>query len=438
MNSHQQSLMLHKVDHALTSESIMTLARKSGFLKRTRKITAQAMIHACCLLTAYPVCSLTTWAILLGGLLQTTLSKQAVAKRLNAACVRFVRQSLFAALKTTSQLQPHIDSGVFQAFRRVLLQDSTSLRLPARLATIFPGSGNQHQAKTATLKIQTIYDALSENFVHFLLTPFTRNDQAASRDILALVQAGDLLLRDLGYFVLEVFATLNARGVYFLSRYHHGTRLFRPDGRPIDLLKTLRQHGTLDLDVLLGCRARVPVRLVAIPVPLDVAKARRRKQKHNRNRSVNPSAEHLALLGWEIFITNVPPDIWTTKTVSAVYGVRWRIEIIFKAWKQHFHLPRFTNASQPQIEVLIYAKLLFITLFQVYVFRAWSLAITQQTGLTLSLLKIAQFLTHHLWLVVLMLTRPDGVQQLEAHILKHCTYDRRRRLNYDEMLAVLT
>jgi hypothetical protein len=190
--------------------------------------------------------------------------------------------------------------------------------------------------------------------------------------------------------------------------------------------------------VLLGSRSHVPVRLVAIPIPHEVAKARRRKLKQNRNRSVNPSAEHLALLDWEIFITTVPPDIWTTKTVSAVYGVRWRIEIIFKAWKQHFHLPHFTNGSQTQIEMLIYAKLLFITVFQVYVFRSWSLAVKQKTGLTLSLLKVAQFLAHHLWLIVLTLTRPNGIQQLEAQILKHCTYDRRTRLNYDDMLAVLT
>lgn len=437
MNSHHQALMLHHVDQNLTSETITVLARKSGFMKRARKITGQAMIQACCLLIASPVCSLTTWAILLGGLIQTTVTKQAVAKRLNSACVRFLRQSLFAALKTSSQLQPHIEAGVFQAFRRVLLQDSTSLALPLRLAAIFPGSGNQHQARTATLKIQVIYDALSENFLHFLLTPFTRNDQSASRDIFSVVQAGDLILRDLGYFVLEVFATLIERGVFFLSRYQHGTRLFRPDGTPLDLLKTLRQQGSLDLPVLLGCRAQVPVRLVAIPLPLEVAKARRRKLKQNRNRSINPSAEHLALLGWEIFLTNVPPDIWTTKTVSAVYGVRWRIEIVFKAWKQHFHLPHFPNSSQRQVEVLIYAKLLFITIFQVSVFRSWSVAITQQTGLTLSLLKVAQFLTHHLWLIILMLTRPDGVQHLEAQILKHCTYDRRTRLNYADMLAVL-
>jgi hypothetical protein len=436
MNS-QHSIMLHRIEHGLSQETIDTLARKSGFLKRARKITAQVFIQACCLMAISPSGSLRSWAIVIGGLIQDTVSKQAMAKRLQHNASRFLRQTLFAAVKTTSRFQPLMNSGAFQRFQRVLLEDSTSFRLPKRLAAIFPGSGNQHQATTATLKIQTTYDALSERFVHFFLTPFTRTDQTAAADILSIARPGDLILRDLGYFVLQVFALLNSHGIFFLSRYKHSTALFESDGCPLNLLKTLRQTGSLDQQVLLGSKLKIPVRLIAVRVPLKVARARRRKLKQNRNRHINPSAEHLALLEWEIFITNVPPDIWTTKTVTAVYGVRWRIEIVFKTWKQHFHLTHVTNVSHTQLEVLIYARLLFITLFQVYVFRSWSLVVKQQTGKTLSLLKVTQFVSQHCWLIIFTLTQPDGVQQLEAQILKHCTYEPRLRLNYDNMLAVL-
>ena len=437
MNSSSQTLMLHRLEHSLSLEAITRLARNSGGFQRVRKITPQAFLQACCLMTLSNLCSLTTWAITLGGLMQTTLTKQALAKRLNTACVQFLRQSLFAALASTSQLQPQIARGTFRSFRRVLLQDSTTLALPARLAAIFPGSGNQHHRQTAALKIQTTYDALHEQFVHFALTRFTRNDQAASGDILEIVRPGDLVLRDLGYFVLDIFAKLKAFEVVFLSRYRHGTALYRPDGTLIDLLAVLRQQGALDTTVLIGTRHRLPVRLVAIPVPTEVANARRRALRHNRNRSVHPSAEHLALLDWELFITTVSPETWTANMVGAVYGVRWRIEIIFKAWKQHLHLPHFPNASQTQIEVLILAKLLWISLFQVYIFRSWALAVAQQTPRVLSLLKVTQFLTNHFWLILVTLRRPDGIQQLEAQIVTHCTYDRRTRLNYEEMFATL-
>lgn len=437
MNSSQQALMRHRLEHGLSLEAITTLARNSGFLKRVRKVTPQAFLQTCCLMTLTTICSLTTWAITLGGLTQTTLTKQALAKRLNTACVRFLRQRLFAALTSTAQLQAQIALGTCQPFRRVLLQDSTALALPARLAAVFPGSGNQHHGQSACLKIQATYEALHEQFLQCALTPFTRNDQTAAGDILTVVRPGDLVLRDLGYFVLEIFAKLKALEVFFLSRYRHGTTLYRLDGTPLDLWATLRQHGALDTNVLLGKREHLPVRLVAIPVPPDVAKARRRALKHNRNGSIHPSAEPLALLDWEIFITTVPSEVWAAHTVGAVSGVRWRIEIIFKTWKQHIHLPHFTNASATQIEILLLAKLLCISVFQVYIFRAWALAVAQQAHRVLSVLKVTQFLTNHFWLILLTLNRPDGVQQLEAQIMTHCTYDRRTRRNYHEMFTSL-
>lgn len=438
MKTSPSALMRYSVESSLPETMITSLARRTGFIQRVRKMTAPAFLQACCLIATAPRASLRTWALMLGCVIQETISKQALAKRFTPACVQFLRLSLFAALKQTSRLQPQIDAGTFQTFRRLLIQDSTSLALPRRLAAIFPGSGNQHQATTATLKIQTVYNALGEQFLAFWLTPFTRNDQSASPDLLTIVQAGDLVLRDLGYFVLKIFAGIAQRGAFFLSRYQHGTCLTRPDGQAFDLLSALRRHGTLDVDLWIGRHAKLPIRLVALPVPQAVANARRRKLRHNRNRKVNPSADHLALLGWEIFITNVPPDIWTTATVGAVYGIRWRIEIIFKAWKQHFALPQFTEAGCAQIESLIYAKLLFITLFQVCIFRAWNRVVHHRTGQTLSLLKVAQFVAHQRWLILWVLTQPKGAALLEAQIIAHCTYERRKRLNYEEMLAVLT
>lgn len=437
MSVSSNAMMPYSLETSLHNETLAGLARHTGFLKRTRKITPHAFLQACYVIVNAPLVSLRIWALILGAFIGDTITKQAIAKRFNRSCVRFLRLSLFGALKTTSHLQSGIETGRFAAFARVLLQDSTSLSLPQRLAAIFPGSGNQHTATTATLKLQVVYDALGEQFVEFQMTPFIRNDQTASRDILSTVQAGDLVLRDLGYFVLGVFADIDHRGAYFLSRYQHGTTLTHRDGRPFDLLKHLRRHNTLDEDLRIGAKASLPVRVVAVPIPKHLADMRRRKLRQNRNRKVNPSADHLALLDWEIFITNVTPAIWTTSTVAAVYGIRWRIEIIFKAWKRHFKLPRFTDGSQSHIEILIYAKLLFITLFQVYIFRSWAQQVKRITDRALSLLKVAEFIANHLWVIMFLLTQVDGVHKLEQQIIQHCTYERRKRLHYDEMLSAL-
>ena len=99
-----------------------------------------------------------------------------------------------------------------RSFERVLIADSTSIGLPKVLAPFFPGASNQTGSKQAQLKIQAYYDLRNESFVDFSLSSFRKNDQAASKDILAVAQPNDLILRDLGYFVLDVFKQLDQRG----------------------------------------------------------------------------------------------------------------------------------------------------------------------------------------------------------------------------------
>jgi len=89
----------------------------------------------------------------------------------------------------------------------------------------------------------------------------------------------------------------------------------------------------LDVDMCMGAQHKVPVRLVARRLPESVAAERRRKAKNNRDRRCKPNKEALMLLGWEIFITNVSRTIWSIENVCKIYGIRWRIEVIFKSWK---------------------------------------------------------------------------------------------------------
>lgn len=132
----------------------------------------------------------------------------------------------------------------------------------------------------------------------------------------------------------------------------------------IDLLKRLRSYAQFDQNILLGAEQKVQVRLVALPVPEQVANERRRKAKNHRDKRRNPSKEDLDLLGWNIFVTSVESSIWSPETIQNVYGVRWRIEIIFKSWKSHFSLTMTATGSADQVEALIWAKLFAICLFQ--------------------------------------------------------------------------
>jgi len=302
-------------------------------------------------------------------------------------CTEFVRGVVAALILKLSSAQKLRDAGVFDAFRRVLIQDSTQIRLPQHLADYFPGAANQNRKVGAALKIQVVYNLLDETFTHFGLSGFRRTDQAASPDILSVASPGDLVLRDLGYFVIPVFQKLIDRGVHFLTRLRQNVAILDPQSlKRIDLLKELRNRGFFDQSILLGAERKVQVRLVALPVPEQIANERRRKAKSNRDKRLNPSKEDLELLGWNIYVTSVESSIWSPETVQNAYGVRWRIEIVFKSWKSHFNLTMTATGSASQVETLIWAKLFAICLFQkLFAFFEHS------TPRPISLLKSAQF-----------------------------------------------
>ena len=427
-----------KAAEHLPARSCEAWAKRTGFQRREpRKITGDLLLRSLSALAFSSRCSLETLAGVIGLLGGKPVSKQAVAKRLGGACVEFLRQALFAVLGSVAKFGRIRTRGVFERFRRVLIQDSTTLSLPAHVAAVFPGSRNQSGKTQAAAKIQAVYDLLAERFVTFALTPFTRNDQAASRDILNVVRRGDLVLRDLGYFVLSVFARLHRRGVFFLTRLRQDVKLLDQEGRPWDLLRQLRRHGTLDLVVLAGQRERLPIRLVAVPLPRSIADARRRKAKQNRDKRCRPSKKYLELLGWEVFITNVPSHVWSTEVACQVYGLRWRIETIFKAWKSHFRIADVTAGSAHQIQIMLYARLLAICLFQT-LFGLLAEHFHRAYRRSLSLLRLSAFLAQHHWIVAPLTQTADGLQLLQQLIAKHCCYAKRRnRSNYAETLQCL-
>lgn len=366
------------------------MARKTDFIKRSpRKIRPEQLLQALAVASFQPRCSFRAIAVLVSFISGQLVSKQAIAKRLQWQCVHFVRSAVFALISNLSEGNALRQRGVFSFFRRVLIEDSTNVRLPEHLAADFPGAANQRKKKQAILKIQATYDLLSETFAHFSLSGFTRTDQAASADVLTVAQAGDLVLRDLGYFVLGVFKKMLDKGIHFLSRLRLDVSIYDPlTLKAIDLLKELRTHGRFDRQVLIGAKERVAVRLVAVPVPEQVANARRRKAKNNRDRRCNISKRHLELLGWVLFVTSVPATVWSSEAVADIYRMRWRIEIIFKSWKSHFNLTNVPSGSAHQLEALIWAQLLAICLFQP-MFGSLDLYCYTNFNTSLSLLKTA-------------------------------------------------
>jgi hypothetical protein len=312
-----------------------------------------------------------------------------------------------------------------------LVQDSTSVRLSSQLFDEFPGSKNGKKKDIAIMKINALYDLLKEQFSLFSISPFTTTEQRLATTILEYIKEGDLLIRDLGYFVLKSFTSMAQKGAFFISRYRHDIAIFDPEtGRRLNLLKWLKKQHTLDTTVVLGITEQVTVRLIALPVDFALANERRRKLKTNRDRRINPSKEHLALLGWNIFILNVDKQTLSPEDVASLYRIRWRIEIIYKAWKSNFFFAEIPHASIIRVRTYVLAFFIFVTLFQNIFYRTY----TKENNV--SLFKLSKFFKEQLWAIIIYWSQRN---LLDDQIYYHCNYEKRKdRLNHPQLLTMLT
>jgi len=369
MDKIQQSLTSNfKLIKARTEQmDVETLARQTGVIKRTpRKLSASGLLQVIIALSSGRAPTQEEIAAAASLLLDDSYSKEAVRKRLNNNVDVFLAAIIAAVFADMTKDSAGNDN--LKYFNRVILQDSTNIALPEKFSSVFPGSPNQSSSNVSSMKIQLITDMLQGNILDLSISGFTRNDQAAAPDILKIAQAGDLVLRDMGYFVLKTFEHMIQRNIFFISLCRKAITIHDPrNGQRIDLASKLKKQRSVDIDVLLGMKDQVAVRLTAEPVSEAVANERRRKARANakRDKRLNPSKDSFFLMGWNIFITNIPRDKFTAKQLYPVYALRWRIEIIFKAWKSHLAIKELNLGSETMLRLSVMAKLIFCAFTQV-------------------------------------------------------------------------
>jgi hypothetical protein len=427
---------LTHVEAALSSLDLDALARQSRFCRREpRKLPPRSFLLSCCLLLAEPLVSLRRWALLIGTLTNQTYAKQSLCERLSDRAVRFVQGVVLSLVsRLNTQEQPALPAAL-TAFARVLIQDSTILTLPAKLRSWFPGARNQNGHLGGMIRLQGLYDLRHRCFVHFSHSAFTRNDQTLAHEVLAHLSPGDLLLRDLGYLVLAVLRQIGRRGAFYLSRFKVSLVVLEPEGQRLDLVRRLKKRtAPLDEVVHLGAREQLPARLVGFRVSDQEANRRRRVAR--RNHHFHASPKHLALLDWDLFITNASALQLSAREVAKVYGLRFHIETIFKSWKSHFQLEDLPAGSRAQVETLLYARLLLITILEVRFWARWEDQLQDRAG-PLSRLKVAAFLRLYLPITLLPELQPDLEAALQKQLPYHCTYEKRRkRKNFAERLKL--
>jgi Transposase DDE domain len=409
---------------------INRIGKRSGFVqRRCKKISAYHFVIGFIISCCNGNRTFSEWALQIGLLSGTTVSKQGLFERVHAACAIFAKQLLEQVL--LQQSGKNFVSHLFEGFNKVVLQDSTTLRLPQVLSKLFPGNHSRGEQK-AVARIQSIFDIKAMRFINFSLGAFTQNDQSASGSILSLVKKGDLVIRDLGYFSLAVFEKLIKNEVHFLSRLRYGVTLTDQQGKQVLLQDLLKQKKGVDRWVYIGNEKKVWVRLVMIPVPPRQAADKIRKAKQDRDARLNHSQQYYQWLKFNVYITTADKDIWTAREVYRAYSVRWQIEIIFKSWKSGFNLQHILHegcTNENRVRVSIFLMLLFICLFMQKIYVRYKKVIEKNNGKKISLLKLSLYVSKNIKEII---TIPDKL--LKEIILLHCCYDKRSdRINMTDL-----
>jgi len=433
------------IEQKLNKIGIEKLSKDCDFSKRkAKKITAKDFLLGFFLMAkSRENHSYRNWAIKIGWIIKDRVSKQALWKKMQQAQITFLKRVLLSIMKES--MSTNKDYPKLKAFKNVIVEDSTSIKLNDKLHKDYPGNGyGDSKAKKAILKIQAAYNITSRKFIRLEVNSFRDNDQGYSPKIVRIAKRGDLIIRDLGYFVLEVFKKLNKEGIFFISRMKKHVNIFsRKDEKPIDLAKMLKKRGNLDIEIFLGEKEKLPIRLIAIPVKEEIASERRRKAKTNRDKRCRPTKEHLYLLGWELFITNVGKEALTANDIAKLYFIRWRIETIFKSWKSYFKITDISkDANKIRVESFIYCMLIFIVLFQVHLYNYYLSKLKSRVSQLreISLLKLVQFMISNIELVF----KNDLIEILRNEnfifdqINYYCIYESRKdRVNFHQKLLKL-
>ena len=359
---------VEKLTEFFAADQIEASARRTKFVQRASKITGRLFLA----LVTFGRWSAakTTVSQLAAKAAQldepADITPEALQQRMTARAVAFLQELLQTAFAKLHTGETICEEGIFAPFPRVHIADSTGFGLPESLAKEFPGAGGS--GSKAGAKIQLVWEYKSHTFDHFALLPWNVPDSKYVDTVVELAQASALCLFDLGYFKLSAFATIVAAQAYFLSRLNHQATLREVVGgrqQSLELARCLASEtrGLVEKAVVLGAYERIPARLIAVRMPEAIVNERRR-QAHAaaRKAGYTPSQAHLTLLAWNLFITNVPATVWSTRTVGIAYSLRWQVELVFRAWKSGLHVATVTTTTKYSTLCYLYGRMLLILL----------------------------------------------------------------------------
>ncbi|EFH80180.1 IS4 family transposase [Ktedonobacter racemifer] len=252
------------------NERANVLARETGFVQRERKLTGAAFVQVMALGRLHqpgaPLDQLTQDAQVCG----VQISASGLHQRCTERAATFLHAVLWELVEQVVMVKA-VPVAWFKRFKQVIVEDASTIVLPAALAELWQGCGGsstgstEHTASALKLHVrldlkrgQLIGPYLSDGRVHELHGPLREHT----------LSAGSLYVADRGYWSLERLRELSEQGVRFCQHPKANTVFYNRQGKRIDLETALPWAigQVKTMYVWLGKHDPLPVRLLMVRV----------------------------------------------------------------------------------------------------------------------------------------------------------------------------
>lgn len=424
------------------STTLEALAKITGFIKRKG---GELLPYAYMYTMSYSFfgngkTSLANLTSMLHTNFNIKITPQALSKKINTKySVRFLSKIFKKLLSVQLKIKlKNKATDVFSMFTAVNLQDSTQVSLHPSLAKDFAGSGGS--ASKAALKLDCIFDIANSSIQSVRLIKGTVPDQKLAKDILKHVKESSLSINDLGYFELATKRKIEEKKGFYISRLSIRTNVYssKSNKHKLDILQFLKRkcdkgEDSVSCTVYIGSEERFKTRLIAEKVPKHVSQ--QRQDRYKRDNSKEPNKYYTEWCGYSIFITNIPPESYSSIIIIAIYKIRWQIELIFKNFKSNVELDRLTGTNKYRIESLIYGRLITIT--TLFIIQNYAAHIALQREVSSDKLTKWLSLNSRLCLCILNGSILQLLRSLEIDILRVCKQQRKRRTTLEHIETLI-
>lgn len=389
------------------------LARETHFVRRKRHLDGSDFVQGLIFGYLHQADATTEELAQILQRREVDISASGLCQRFSQPAVELLERVMQELITEGVQAEQPAPAELLGRFEAVIVEDSSTIKLPDKLKDIWKGCGGGQGQSKAGLKLHVRWDLKQGGLQGPLLTDSRQADQ---RSVLRQegIPAGVLNITDESYCSLE---WLKEQEGFFLTRPNARVSFLDPhSGQELDLehIGPKISNGTWQGEVLVGKTAQLPARLMLVRVPEEVIDQRqeRLREEAKRRGKAQANPEVLKRAQWTMLITTVPVSRLTISEVIVFQRTRWQIERLFRLWKDGGKIDEWRGRTSWRILCEIYAKVMAMLI------QHWLLVLGTWHDPYRSLVKAAKLVRQHALELLSALAGESSWQRVTSRLFR--------------------